>query len=208
MARALRINLPGGWYHVINRGIERRRLFETQSDYKHFLELLGELPERFGVMIHAFVLMPNHYHLQLETTVGKLSQALHWLNVSYSVWFNRRHRRVGPLFQGRFKAHIHEKGGVALTINRYIHLNPVRLKRFGTERGAMSPAEASERNPELAQELLMQLRAYRWSSYGCYAGVSHEYPAVSASIRIFKSRFLQDSKLARFYRRCCQYLYF
>jgi len=70
----------------------------------HFLELCSQLPLRFGVRIHAFVLMDNHYHLVIETPEANLSRAVQWLNVSYSVWFNRRHQRSGHLFQGRFKA--------------------------------------------------------------------------------------------------------
>ena len=76
--------------------------------------------------------MGNHYHLQLESREANLSKALHWLNVSYSVWFNRKYSRVGPLFQGRFKAILHEPTE-ALKINRYIRLNPVRIAALGGE---------------------------------------------------------------------------
>ena len=110
MARALRLEVAGGWYHVLNRGIERRKLFTCREDYQRFLAVLAMMPERLQTQIHAFVLMPNHYHLQIETELANLSQALHWLNVTYSVWFNRRHRRIGTLFQGRFKALLHEPG--------------------------------------------------------------------------------------------------
>jgi putative transposase len=74
--------------------------------------------------------MGNHYHLQLESREANFSQAMHWLNVSYSVWLNRKYNRVGPLFQGRFKAILHETTE-ALVINRYIHLNPVRIAALG-----------------------------------------------------------------------------
>jgi Transposase IS200 like len=70
-----------------------------------FIELLSSLPERFGVRLHGYALMGNHYHLQLESREANLSKALHWLNVSYSVWFNRKYSRVGPLFQGTFQSH-------------------------------------------------------------------------------------------------------
>src|SRR6476646_7815574 len=103
MARALRLEVADGWYHVVNRGIERRKLFTCREDYQRFLDVLAMMPERFSLKIHGFVLMPNHYHLQIETGLANLSQAVHWLNVTYSVWFNRRHHRVGTLFQGRFK---------------------------------------------------------------------------------------------------------
>ena len=97
MARALRINIAGGWYHILNRGIERREIFRVAEDYRHFLELVGELSERYQAIIHGYVLIPNHYHLLIETPAGNCSDAMHWLNVSYSVWYNRRCGRVGPL---------------------------------------------------------------------------------------------------------------
>jgi putative transposase len=130
MARATRVDFPGAWYHVLNRGIERRTIFPTRRCNERCIELLSSLPERFGVQLHAYALMGNHYHLQLESRDANLSQAMHWLNVSYSVWLNRKYNRVGPLFQGRFKAILHETTE-ALVINRYIHLNPVRIAALG-----------------------------------------------------------------------------
>ena len=101
MARATRVEFPGAWYHVLNRGTERRAIFRSTRCREKFIELLSSLPERFGVRLHGYALMGNHYHLQLESREANLSKALHWLNVSYSVWFNRKYSRVGPLFQGR-----------------------------------------------------------------------------------------------------------
>ncbi len=90
MARALRIERPGGRYHVTARGNERKAIFRDEGDRFQFLELLSELEERFGARIHAYVLMDNHYHLLVETPEANLSRAMHWLGVSYSVGFNRR----------------------------------------------------------------------------------------------------------------------
>src|SRR4030095_735889 len=104
MARPLRIDLPGGWYHVTARGNERRPLYRSDRDRNRFLELLGEFSELFAVQIHGFVLMSNHYHLLLEARSGGLSRAMQWLHLSYGAWFNRRHDRSGHLFQGRVKA--------------------------------------------------------------------------------------------------------
>jgi REP element-mobilizing transposase RayT len=104
MARPLRIERPGGRYHVTARGNEQKAIYRGERDRLHFLELLAELPERFGVRIHAYTLMDNHFHLLMETPEANLSRAMQWLSVSYSVWFNRRHNRSGHLFQGRFKA--------------------------------------------------------------------------------------------------------
>ena len=102
MARALRIERPGGRYHITARGNERNSIYRDDSDRTHFLELLAETTERFALRIHAYVLMENHFHLLLETPEANLSRSLQWLNVSYSVWFIRRHQRAGHLFQGRF----------------------------------------------------------------------------------------------------------
>ena len=101
MARALRIQCPGGRYHVTARGNERREIFWDDTDRFHFLELLSELGKRFGTRVHAYVLMVNHSHLLLETPEPNLGRAMHGCNVSYSVWFNLRHRRSGHLLQAR-----------------------------------------------------------------------------------------------------------
>ena len=94
MARPYRIDIRDGWYHVMSRGIERRLVFGDERDYGHFLELLEEMVERYGVKLHAYVLMGNHYHLLIQTPHANLSRAMQWLNVSYGVWFNRRRRRA------------------------------------------------------------------------------------------------------------------
>src|SRR5882757_9538164 len=108
MARPTRLELEADWYHVLNRGIERRPIFKSSNVTAISLKLLSGLPKRFGVRIHGYVLMANHYHLQIETPQANLSRAIQWLNVSYSIWFNRKYLRVGPLFQGRFKAVLYE----------------------------------------------------------------------------------------------------
>jgi putative transposase len=167
MARPTRLDLEGGWYHVLNRGIERRSIFKSAKCYSRFVELLGRLPARFGVRIHGYVLMANHYHLQIETPQANLSKAIQWLNVSYSVWFNRKYQRVGPLFQGRFKALLHEPSTQALVINRYIHLNPVRISRLGGHEDR-SEQRTNELTAELVKARVDALRNYPWSSYRCY----------------------------------------
>lgn len=167
MARPTRVDLPGAWYHVLNRGIEKRAIFRSARCYERFIELLSRLPERFGVQLHGYVLMGNHYHLQLETPEANLSQAVHWLNVGYSIWLNRKYGRVGPLFQGRFKAILHEPAE-ALVINRYIHLNPVRIEPLGGHEGrSASGAEITE---QLARRRVDALEQFRWSSYAFFAG--------------------------------------
>ena len=139
MARPLRIIYPGAWYHVTSRGFERRAIFTDARDRDHFLDLLAQVRERFAAHIYAYVLMSNHYHLVLQTPEPNLSQAIQWLNVSYSVWFNRRHRRAGPLLQGRFKAIVVKPETWALPLSRYVHLNPVELNALAWTRPLKKP---------------------------------------------------------------------
>jgi len=173
MARALRIDIRGGWYHIFNRGIERREIFRSAEDYRHFLGLVGELPERYRGYIHGYMLMPNHYHILMETPEGNCSETMHWLNVSYSVWFNRRYGRVGPLFQGRFKSVVVENGVWALGVLDYIHLNPVRVMSLGLDKGSREQEQAGRMAPLRPEEVaarLQALRDYEMSSYPAYAG--------------------------------------
>src|ERR1700757_3953895 len=90
MGRPTRLDIEGGWYHVVNRGIEKRTIFRGAAGYEHFIALLIKLRQRFGIRLHGYVLMPNHYHLQVETPKANLSRAIQWLNVSYSIWFNTK----------------------------------------------------------------------------------------------------------------------
>ena len=174
MSRPVRIDIRDGWYHVTARGIERRELFRDERDGAHFLELLEEMVARYGVRLHAYVLMGNHYHLLLQTPQANASRALQWLNVSYGVWFNRRHNRCGPLFQGRFKSlPVDGNGAWALELSVYLHLNPVRVKGLGLgkrERAAEKAGMATAPAADLVAARLRTLREHRWSSYGAYAG--------------------------------------
>src|SRR5262249_36587896 len=131
VARSLRMVRLGVWYHITARGVERRAIFRDDRDRAHFLELLAELRERFRVRVLVFVLMDNHYHLLIELTQPNLSQAPRWLTPSYRSWFNRRHRRAGYLFQGRFKSILVDPISWGYGMSAYIHLNPVRTSRHG-----------------------------------------------------------------------------
>lgn len=175
MARPLRIQRAGGRYHVTARGNERRAIFRDDRDRRHFLELLAALPERFGTRLHAWVLMDNHYHLLLETPEPNLSQTGQWLNVAYSVWFNRRHQRSGHLFQGRFGALLVGDDGDWQEVARYVHLNPVRVARLGLSKpDQQRQRTAAARDPGAGQvaDRLRVLRQYRWSSYRAYVGLA------------------------------------
>jgi putative transposase len=126
MARSLRIEYPGAFYHVINRGHRQEAIVLDDLDRQRFLFYLENMAGQFRVLIHSYCLMANHYHVILETPDGNLSRAVQWLNVSYATYYNRRHRCVGHLFQGRFKAILVEAGTYLEALSRYIHLNPVR----------------------------------------------------------------------------------
>jgi putative transposase len=126
MSRPLRIEYENAFYHVIARGERRDIIFTCPADKEKFLIKLGETAEKYRVLVHAYVLMDNHYHMLLETPQGNLSQAMHYLNASYGNWFRRRYDIVGSVFQGRFKAILVEKDEYLQVLSAYIHLNPVR----------------------------------------------------------------------------------
>ena len=173
MARRLRIQHAGGWYHVINRGVARQGLYGDDRDSEHFVGLLSEMSARYGVEVHGYVLMWNHYHLIVRVRDCNLSQCLQWLNVSYSVWFNRRHTLVGPVFQGRFQSVPVEGGMWLYALSQYIHLNPVRVKWLGLDkRGRRLEGLGLKcaQNAEEAAARLAVLRGHRWSTYWFYAG--------------------------------------
>jgi putative transposase len=173
MARPLRIERVGGWYHLTSRGNERRAVFRDDKDRAHFCELLEEMVFRFRVRLHAYVLMDNHYHLIVELTEPNLSRTGQWLNVSYSVWFNLRHRRSGHLFQGRFKSVVVDPLQWGLELSRYVHLNPVRVGRMGLakqDRQKKRVGAGQAPDARVVKDRLAQLRRYPWSSYRAYMG--------------------------------------
>src|SRR3954454_8000847 len=110
MSRPLRIEYPGSFWHITQRGNERRPTFDDDIDRRRMLELLGEAACRFNWIVTAYALMTDQYHLVLELNeVDTLSRGLKWLNGTYAQYFNRRHERVGHLFQGRFKSFLIDK---------------------------------------------------------------------------------------------------
>jgi len=148
MARPLRIDFAGALYHVMSRGVDRRRIFADGRDFDRRVAWICRAVRTFGWKLHAFVLLPNHDHLFLETTDANLSASMQFLNSGYAGYYNHRHDRCGHLFQGRFKAHLIETDGHYREVSRYIHLNPVRAGL------ATLPED------------------WRWSSYAGYADPS------------------------------------
>ncbi len=128
MARPLRIEYPGAVYHVTSRGNARQAIVGDDRDRKQFLTLLAHVIDRYGWLCHAYCLMDNHYHLLIETPTPNLSLGMRQLNGRYTQAFNRRHRRVGHLLQGRFTAILVEKDTHLLELCRYVVLNPVRAQ--------------------------------------------------------------------------------
>lgn len=128
MARPLRLAFPHAVYHVTSRGNALRKIYQDTADRKQFLAILAQAVSRYGWLCHAYCLMNNHYHLVLETPAANLSRGMRHLNGMYTQAFNRRHGRVGHLFQGRYKAIVVEKESYLLELCRYVVLNPVRAR--------------------------------------------------------------------------------
>jgi len=128
MARPLRIEVPGAVYHVTSRGNARQDIVVDDRDRAQWLTFLAHVVDRYGWICHAYCLMDNHYHLLVETPQPNLSLGMRQLNGRYTQDYNRRHERVGHLFQGRFKAILVEKDAHLLELCRYVVLNPVRAK--------------------------------------------------------------------------------
>ncbi|HYF05517.1 MAG TPA: transposase [Patescibacteria group bacterium] len=126
MSRPLRIEYPGAFYHVMNRGLERRDIFKSPADFQYFLELLTSQFMKYGLIVHAYCLMSNHYHLFIETPLGHISKIMRAVDGHYTQKFNKCYKRNGPLFQGRYKALLVDKDSYSLELSRYIHLNPVK----------------------------------------------------------------------------------
>lgn len=125
MARPLRIEYPGAWYHVMNRGLARTNIVRSDKDRQLFLDLLSESSQLFGIQIHAYSLMDNHYHLLVNTPTTGLARAMRHLNGLFTQKVNKNWKSDGPLFRGRYKAIVVDSDEYLLELVRYIHLNPV-----------------------------------------------------------------------------------
>lgn len=132
MARPLRLEFAGALYHVTSRGDRREDIYLTDNDRNAYLEILGEVCERYNWIIHAYCLMDNHYHILIETPDSNLSKGMRQLNGVYTQYFNRTHNRVGHVYQGRYVAIIIQKETYLLEVARYVVLNPVRARMVRT----------------------------------------------------------------------------
>lgn len=159
MARAMRIEYEDAVYHVTARGNDRKKIFFTKLDHEKFLEYIKEAKKKYGILVHSYVLMSNHYHLIIETPNANLSKAMQYINGSYTTYVNTKRKRSGHLFQGRYKAIIVDIDNYLLELSRYIHLNPVRAKMVEKpEEYTYSSYKAfisNKREEALTNELLM-----------------------------------------------------
>ena len=117
-----------GYYHIVNRGVERRDIFLEPEDYDYFLEMLLKIKKDCDITMHAFCLMTNHYHLLLETKQKNLSKAIQSLNVMYAKYFNKKYTRVGHLWQGRYKSYSLYDDAHFWIVAKYIERNPIKAK--------------------------------------------------------------------------------
>lgn len=146
MPRKHRIHFPGALYHVISRGNNRQKVFFSADDYNSFLAALAKVRKFIPFSIHAYCLMPNHFHLLIEVGQHPLSEIMQRLLTSYTIRFNLSHKHHGHLFEGRYKAILCDKNSYLLELVRYIHLNPVKAKLVS------DPAQ------------------WQWSSHSAYLG--------------------------------------
>ena len=126
MSRPLRVQFPGAIYHVMARGNNKQDIFLREEDAELFLEIVAQAVTRYGIVIHAYCLMINHFHFLIETPQGNISELMKDISQSYTQLFNKRHQRVGHVFQGRYKSRLIEKDAHLLEVSRYIVNNPVR----------------------------------------------------------------------------------
>ena len=128
MARKPRIEFEGALFHVITRGNQRQKIFRDDKDYRKYLEILSGYRKQYHYRLYSYVLMSNHVHLLIETQDVPLSRIQQGINQRYTMYFNRKYKTVGHLFQGRYKAILCDRETYLLLLIKYIHLNPVRAK--------------------------------------------------------------------------------
>lgn len=158
MPRRPRLEYPGAMYHVMSRGDQRDDIYVNDVDRRDFISILARACQKTGWQVHAWCLMPNHYHLVVETPNANLVAGMAWLQSTYTIRLNRRHKLTGHVFSGRYKAQIVDGSGNGYlrTACDYVHLNPVRAKLLAPQQ---------------------KLTSYPWSSYGLYLVAPEERPS-------------------------------
>ena len=163
MPRRPRFWIPDGIYHITVRGNNRQTIFCDEADFQRYLLELHRCRKGWPHRVLAFALMPNHVHLLLEASPTiALSEVMRELSLGYTRYFNKRHRRVGQLYQGRFYSNLVDRDAYLLEVTRYIHLNPVRA------------------------HLVQRPAQYPWSSFPFYAGLQEDTSGLVACARVLE----------------------
>ena len=217
MSRPLRIEYPGAWYHVMNRGRRREKIYLEENDYKLFLKILDQVSKLFTVEIHSYALMPNHYHLLIHTPKGNLSRVMRHINAAYTQGFNKRHKIDGSLFRGRYKSILIEEQKYLLELIRYIHKNPINSNmenklgqyKWCSHRGYIKMAEKEnflitehvlskfDKNEKVAQKQLVKFINKKVSEDLRKKLGSHRWPLILGSdgYKEEMKKMLEDKKI-------------
>ena len=173
MPRKLRVEYPGAMYHVMSRGDRREKIFLNDVDRQDFVKTLAEACQKTNWQVHAYCLMPNHYHLVLQTPEPNLVAGMAWLQSTYTIRLNHRHQLFGHVLSGRYKAQLVEGSGSGYlrTACDYVHLNPVRA-------GMLQAAE--------------RLLSYPWSSFGAYLAAPEHRPGWVRVDRLLGEHGIQE----------------
>ncbi|MEA3523330.1 MAG: transposase [Campylobacterota bacterium] len=167
MARKPRLDMPG-FHHVINRGVEKREVFIDDEDYTYFLELICTGCEAFDINLHSYCLMNNHYHLLIETKKDNLSKFMRSINAKYASYFNRKNKRVGHLWQGRFKSWYVSNEAYLYILIKYIESNPLKAK------------------------IVKDLKDYKYASYNSFIEKADSLKCAKESIMFLDFASLKD----------------
>ena len=177
MARKPRIEFEGAFYHVIVRGNQRQKIFKDKYDFLKYLEILTNYKKQYKYYLYSYVLMSNHVHLLIETAATPLSKILQGINQSYTIYFNRRYKTIGHLFQGRYKAILCEKDEYLLSLIKYIHFNPVKAG------------------------IVKTMDDYKWSSHNSYVKKADKKDIIDTDqiLRMFSENKTKARKLYKAY---------
>ncbi len=206
MARKPRILFPGAFYHVYNRGNDRHPIFRNDDDRAKYLSYVVRYAKELSVMINAYCLLGNHFHLFLQTLLANLPKFMHRLNLAYAKWYNRKRDRTGHLFTSRYNAVLVQEGSQALELTRYIHLNPVKSEfvsrpeewRWSSYREYIGRRAAAFLSTEMTlgqfgSDTESQHRAYKhFVLEGLKAGTSWEEPPVRQGLFLGDDEFIEE----------------